>query len=229
MAVVPFEQRNAARTMEVTTLTEHAPEPDEITGDEPNETPNEDATPEGAEALGDPGKKALDSMKSKWRDAEKRAREAEARAAALEQAAADKDKTPDEQAIEQARREARAEADARANERIIRSEVKAAAAGKLANPAIALKLIDLASFEVDGDGNVDPDAIADAIDDLLKENPYLAAQGRPVQFDSARGKPAPVGPKQLTADEVTALYKAKDYDAIAKAKAEGRLADYLAS
>lgn len=211
--------------------------PDDLTPDETEEPIDGEHVPadeppaeeDGSDALGDAGKKALDAMKAKWKAAEAARKAAESERDQLRQSIADKDKTPDEQAVEQARREAAAEATAKANDRLIRSEVRAAAAGKLANPALALKLLDLASFEVDDDGNVDEGSIADAIDDLLKENPYLAAQRGQVQFDSARGKPAPVGPKQLTADEVAALSKAGDYKAIAKAKAEGRLRDYLAS
>ncbi|OQQ32272.1 hypothetical protein A6411_10725 [Prescottella equi] len=65
----------------------------------------------------------------------------------------------------------------RANRRIISAEVRAAAATKLADPSDAHKFLDLDQFEVGEDGEVDQDEIADAIDDLLKDKPYLAAQG----------------------------------------------------
>ncbi len=68
---------------------------------------------------------------------------------------------------------------AKANRRILRSEVKAAAAGKLADPNDALHMLDLDQFEVDDDGNVDEDEIATAIADLLEKKPYLAAQSGP--------------------------------------------------
>jgi hypothetical protein len=76
------------------------------------------------------------------------------------------------------RREADAAATARANARIVRSEVKAAAAGKLADPADAVRLLDLTQFEVDQDGEIDEDAVAEAIDDLVKKKPYLAAAAK---------------------------------------------------
>lgn len=63
-----------------------------------------------------------------------------------------------------------------ANHKILRAEVRAAAAGKLADPSDAPKLLDLDQFEVGEDGDVDQDEIADAIDDLLKDKPYLAAR-----------------------------------------------------
>lgn len=63
-----------------------------------------------------------------------------------------------------------------ANQKILRAEVRAAAAGKLADPSDAPKFLDLDQFEVGEDGDVDQDEIADAIDDLLKDKPYLAAK-----------------------------------------------------
>lgn len=64
-----------------------------------------------------------------------------------------------------------------ANKRILKSEVKAAAKGVLADPQDAYKFLDLDSFEVDSDGNVDESAITDALTKLITEKPYLAAQG----------------------------------------------------
>lgn len=64
-----------------------------------------------------------------------------------------------------------------ANQRILKSEVKAAAKGVLADPQDAYKFLDLDSFEVDSDGNVDESAIATALADLIAQKPYLAAQG----------------------------------------------------
>lgn len=74
------------------------------------------------------------------------------------------------------RREAQAEARQAADQRVIRAEVKAAAAGKLADPGDALRFLDLTEIELDDDGNVDADEVADAISDLVKKKPYLAAQ-----------------------------------------------------
>lgn len=122
---------------------------------------------DGVDALGDAGKQALDRMKAKLKAATERARIAEAKAAA----AGDADEN------DTIRREAEAAALAKANSRIVRAEVKAAAATRLADPADAFNFLDLDSFEVDDDGDVDQDEIADAITDLLARKPYLAAQG----------------------------------------------------
>lgn len=130
-------------------------------------------TAAGESALGDAGKKALDAMK-----AEKKAALAEAREtkAALEALQAKLDgKEAEHQAQAEAQR-VKDEALAAANQRILKAEVRANAASKLADPADALRFIDLSEFEVGSDGEVDSSAIAQAIDDLITSKPYLAAQ-----------------------------------------------------
>jgi hypothetical protein len=161
-------------------------EDDQTTTDDAKST--DDAQDDTTTAdLGEAGKKALAAEREKARKAERalraaeRARQAaEAEAEELRNASA----SDAEKAIAQARKEgaaeARAEAMKAANERLVKAEVKAAAAGKLANPALAVKLLDLSDFEVDDDGNVSEKAIAKAIGELLEENPYLAAgDGKP--------------------------------------------------
>lgn len=118
---------------------------------------------EGAEELGDKGKQALDRMKAKLKAERERRVAAEAKAA---QALGEDDAARIER-----------EALAKANTRIVRAEIKAAAAGKLADPADALTFLSVDDFEVDDDGDVDTDEIAEAIDELLRRKPYLAAQG----------------------------------------------------
>ncbi len=115
--------------------------------------------------LGPAGQKALDAIKAKHKKEVQRRRQLEAELA--------RSKTGDE--AEQARQEAEQAALAKANTRILKAEVRAAAAGKLADPADALQLLDLTQFEVDADGEVDADEIASAIEDLIKSKPYLAA------------------------------------------------------
>jgi hypothetical protein len=180
------------------------------------------AADEGADALGDAGKKALDAMKAERNAARKELREARR---ALEEAktARTEGDQPDPEAI---KAEARREATKAANERIVRSEVKAAAGQKLADPADAVRLLDLSQFEVDDDGNVDEDEIADAIDDLLKKKPYLAAQGGKRFQGSGDGgaRKGSTGPTQLKRTDLQGMTPAQ----IETARAEGRLADVLA-
>jgi hypothetical protein len=138
---------------------------------------------EGVEELGDAGKKALDAMKAKWtaeRDGAKPwkqlARELGVKSPEdIKALIAGKSAEQDDAG--RAVREATAAAEAKANAKIVRAEVKAAAAGKFADPADAAAFLDLTEFEVNEDGDVDQDAIAAALDDLLKKKPHLAAQG----------------------------------------------------
>ncbi|QDH85595.1 scaffolding protein [Brevibacterium phage 4C] len=195
-------------------------DPNTDPGEDPNTDPagqNDDDDDDGADSLGDPGKKALDRMKAERNEAKKAARERDAEIAELKRQIEAKDKTPEENELEAARVEARAETLSKANERVLRSEVKSAAAGKLRNPADALKLLDLKDFDVNEDGDVDTDQIQDAISDLLEEKPYLAAQGSNGSFDSGRGKQP--RKKKLTKADLAGMSP----NEIAKAYDEGRV------
>jgi hypothetical protein len=178
---------------EATEATEHV---DESTVDD---TTSEETT-EGQDALGDAGKKALDSMKAERNAARKEAREARRALEELQAKAGKPTEDPDKPDLDAIRAEAEKAALTKANERVLRSEVKAAATGRLADPADAYKFLDLTQFEVDSDGAVDADEIADAIDDLVKSKPYLAAQGGKRFQGSADGgtRKEAAGPTQLT-------------------------------
>src|SRR5699024_225102 len=183
---------------------------------------NEQQEPEveGAEALGDPGKKALDAMKAKWKEAERLARERDAELAELKAKAEGREK---EFAAEQERRKVEAEALAKANERILKAEVRAAAASKLADPADALRFIDLSEFEVGTEGDVDSEAISDAIAGLLKSKPYLAAQGGSGPVFESPGSHRGDTKSQVTQADLARMTP----DQINAARAEGRLNDLL--
>lgn len=142
-------------------------------------------------------KKALASERTARKAAEKEL-------ARVKAELANKDKPADEQALESARAEARAEATEKANTRIVRAEVKAAAVGKVKNPALVLKLIDISEIEVDDDGEVDADAVNQAIADLIEQYPELTADGSKFSGSAdqgARGReakpPAKPGPNDL--------------------------------
>ncbi|MFJ4863406.1 hypothetical protein [Streptomyces sp. NPDC088748] len=175
----------------------------------------DDADPVGAEELGDKGKRALAAMKGKWRAERDRAKE-------LEQRLADKDGADETEAV---RRKAEQAAVAKANARIIRSEVKAAAKGVLADPADAYRFLDLEQFEVDEDGNLDEDEVAEAIQDLIKSKPYLAAAPAKRFQGTGDGGAARKAsrPKQLTRADL----KSMTPEAIDRARDEGRLDDLM--
>jgi len=167
---------------------------------------------DGTDKLGDAGKQALDRMKAERNDAR---RENRALKKQLEEATKKppaEGEQPDPEALkEEGRREALAQAD----QRVIRAEAKAAATGKLADPSDALTFLDLTQFEVDADGNVDAEELADAIDALLKKKPYLAAQGGK-RFQGGADGGNRNGTKQPSLDEQ-----------IAAAQKEGRVRDVI--
>lgn len=187
------------------------------TDDDQDNDDGDDGTDEGADDLGDKGKRALASMKGKWKSERDKRKELEDQLA--QQGSADEAET--------VRRKAEQTALAKANARILRAEVKAAAAGRLADPADAYKFLDLDQFEVDDDGNVDSDEVADAIDDLIKSKPYLAAAtAKRFQGTGDGGAARKAGrPKQLTKNDL----KTMSADQIVAAQDAGQLDDYLSA
>lgn len=143
--------------------------------DEPPATPPPaapPATPPPEPDLGDAGKRALDAERDARRQAEKAAKDAQTELEKLRSASM----SDQEKAVAAAKAEGRDEALKTANERLVRAEVKAAAAGKLADPGDALGLLgDLSAF-IDKSGDVDTKAITSAIDELVKAKPYLSAK-----------------------------------------------------
>lgn len=193
--------------------------------DEQAEKPAEKV--DGEDALGDKGKKALDAMKAERNRVREEARQMREELEALK---AQVEGREAEYKAEQEKRAAEQAALDKANERILKAEVRAAAAGKLSDPADALRFIDLSSLEVSDDGEVDADAIASAISDLITNKPYLAVQdGKRFQGDADAGTRKEARPAQLSKADVERLYAEGKHEEIVKAKAEGRLADYLAS
>lgn len=171
--------------------------PDADTGDQ-----GEDADPEGADQLGDAGKKALDAQKAKWKAEREKRRQLE-----QQLAEATKPKGDSEPTADQIRADAETAATAKANRRIVKAELKAAATGKLADPADALAFLDLDQFEVDADGELDPDEISEAITDLLTRKPHLAA-GTPKRFQGGGDGGAGRGSKPQTLDQQIAAAEA---------------------
>lgn len=182
-----------------------------------------DAPIEGAEALGDAGKKALDSMKAKWKESDAKAKAFEAELSALKAAAEGREA---EHKASQEAQKIRDEALATANDRIKKSEIRAAAKGELANPEDALVFLDLSEIEVSDDGSVDSDAISQAIRSLLEERPYLAAQGERRFTGSVDAGPrngGVGGVEQLTASDLDRMTPAQ----VVEARKAGRLKNLL--
>ena len=129
-----------------------------------------------------------------------------------------------EHAADQVKREAEIAALTKANERIVRSEVKTAAKGVLADPADAFKFLNLSKFDVNDDGEVNEAAIADAIADLIKNKPYLAVQdGKRFQGGGDGGTRKESRPAQLTKANLAGMSP----QAIEEARIAGRLDDLM--
>lgn len=174
--------------------------------------PPADPDPEGTEDLGDAGKKALDTMKAKWRAEQKRARDAEAKLAAREAP-----KEGDELTPEQIKAAARAEALAELRAPLFQTQAKAAAMALGFNdPTDALLLVNATDFEVGSDGTFDADELNDKLSEVLAAKPYLAKNpaGQPGNPAPRTVAPAKAGgtPKTPTLDE-----------RIAKARADGNV------
>lgn len=171
----------------------------------------------GQEALGDPGKRALDTMKARLK-AERDARtKAEADLAAAK-AAAEGREAEHAAAVEAQR--VRDEALRNANQRIVRSEIKAIAAKHLADPLDALRFLDLEDFDVDENGDVDTASIEASITQLVHNKPYLAAQGgNRFQGSGDGGARNESQLAQITQQELDRMTP----EQVAKAQDEGRL------
>jgi hypothetical protein len=173
-------------------------DPDDVDPDaDPNADPaDDDGDPEGADKLGDPGKKALATMKAKLAAAR-----AELRKVKAATKPDDAEPTPEQAA------------QTKANTKILRAEIRAAAKGVLADPTDAYKFLDLSEFEVDDDGEVDRDQLDDALAELVKNKPYLAAatKGPAKRFQGgADGGPRGGQPKTLD-QQITDAEKAGDW------------------
>lgn len=165
-----------------------AAEDGEDGGDTDDGGDEQDGNDGATDDLGDAGKAAIDRMKTQRNAAKAEARQWKALASEFGVSSVDElrerlggkakpkaDTDGDKLDADQIRRDARREAQQSADTRIIRAEIKAAAGGKLADPSDAVRLLDLSHFELDDNGDLDEDEVADAIADLLRRKPYLAA------------------------------------------------------
>lgn len=134
----------------------------------------------GAGDLGAAGKAALDAERAARKVAERAVKDAQTALDALTASTkteAEKAEAERARAVAEAKAEVRKEVLAEANARLLKSEIRAAAGGRLADPGDAAVLLgDLDRF-VDSNGEPDPKAISSAIDKLVKDKPYLAAAG----------------------------------------------------
>ncbi|MER5304583.1 hypothetical protein ABT039_34665 [Streptomyces lasiicapitis] len=152
-----------------------ADDPQNVPGTSPeDEHQGEAGTGTGTECQGEAGSAdkgdqadAVKTERTAREAAEQRASEAEQEAARLRRSNAAV-KGVDLDAL-------RAEVRAEFTEQLVRAELRAAAAGRLRDPADALALLDVSSLAGSG-GGIDAAAVAAAVDQLVKDKPYLAAE-----------------------------------------------------
>ncbi|MEV7844083.1 hypothetical protein AB0O50_08860 [Streptomyces cyaneofuscatus] len=144
--------------------------PDKPTGEgDPAPVGNErQGEPTGTQPEGDQGEPSADlsAERTARTAAEKRAEAAEAEAARLRRSNA-ATKGTDLDAL-------RAEIREEFTGQLVRAEIRAAAAGRLRDPADALALVDVAGL-VGESGDVNTAAVTAALDKLVADKPYLAA------------------------------------------------------
>lgn len=178
---------------------------------EPTDAPEIPETPETPEpdpesGLGDAGKKALRAERDRASAADKARKASDKRAADLEAELTkirDGNKSEQEKALEAARKEAadavRAEVTSELHRERVESALIRAAANKLTDPRDAV--IHLAEgVDVGDDGRPDEKAVASAIEQLLKDKPYLASgAGKPGgSLDQGARDPSKQKPGDLT-------------------------------
>lgn len=155
--------------------------------------------------LGDAGKKAIDAMKAERNTAREEARKAQE---TLDRLKAEQEGKQREYEQQQHDRKVEQDALSKANERILKAEIRAAAAAKMADPEDALRFLNLSEFEVDSDGEVDSTKIGAALDGLMQKKPYLAAQGDKKVWGSADGGARNEhgnGKPQITKDQLSSM------------------------
>lgn len=181
-----------------------------------------------ADDLGDAGKKAIQQEREARKAAEKAAKDAQAELDELRKA----QMSDQEKAVEEARREGATETETKFQKRLFAAEAKVAAAGKvadptlLADPDVAKSLLGLDDIPVNAAGDIDSEAISEAIDRLIEARPFLKA-GIPgdATWPSNGSEAGPRGDakSQLTQDDL----KKMSPEEITKARADGRLATLL--
>lgn len=162
---------------------DETPAPDDQAGAPPADPPAGTPPTGDDDGLGEAGKRALEAERSSRRAAENRAKELEKELTKFRESSM----SEQEKAIAAAKREAMTEAGAAFNRRLVQAEVRAVAAGKLADPEDAVRFLDLDEFAVGDDGEVDKKAITKKLDELVKAKPYLAAGATRPTGDADQG------------------------------------------
>lgn len=182
-----------------------------------------DQPDEGDKPLGPAGEKALAEWKKRAKENEagaRRAKELEAELEALRQA----QMSEQEKALEQAKREAaeaaRGEVLGTVNARLFTAELKAATSGALLPAAaqdllvdttVALKLLGFDEIPVTSDGDIDSEAISQAVSSYVEARPHLAASATQTPGSVDQGARTTAPAKSID-DEIVEAEQAGDWD-----------------
>jgi hypothetical protein len=146
-------------------------------GNPPNSDPPESKPPEGGPPAGGPEPKDkaptredIDNLKAALNEERKQRKDIEGKFTKLEK----EHMSDTEKLIAQAKDEGRREAIQSAGRRLAAAEFKAAAAGKIGDPAAALEVLDLSKF-VSDNGDPDTTAIQKVVDRLALAMPVTPA------------------------------------------------------
>lgn len=157
---------------------------------DPGPDPADD--PEGADKLGDAGKRALDAMKKDRADAKRAAAAEKKRAddlAAKVQEFEDRDKTELERAVARAERaEAASQA---ATARAVKAEVRSLASDFADTDDALVHLQEKMAGYSTADGDVDTETIKADLTALLERKPHLRKQTAPAEPEADPGKKGP--------------------------------------
>lgn len=172
----------------------------------------EESTEQEAEAVEAEGKDYRAELRKYERTAKAAAKKKDAEIAKLQKQVQDlteQTQTDREKELEDARREAAEQAKKETageyQDRILKAEIRARAAGKFANPALAPRLVDIED-PFDENGELQGDALDAALDAVIEENPNLAP-GDPNPGDPDAGKG---GGSDATAEAMSVTDHLKD-------------------
>lgn len=179
---------------------------DDTDDDQDDDRDGDDQDDDGDDGLGEKGKKALRALRKENRTLKAENRTLKGTSTGKKPSAKDGDDGKDDDP-EEIRRQAREEAQAEVWNDRVESAAIAVAAGRLANPQLAPRLLrdHLSDVPKDDKGRPDREAITELIDELLEDEPYLAAKsatdtgGRRFQggADGGARKPAKKAAKSL--------------------------------
>lgn len=188
----------------------------------------------GDAPLGEAGEKALQAWKDRAKAAETEAKRAKTLEVELDQLRTAQ-MSDQERAVKEAADKARTDTLGEVNKRLFAAELRAEAAGKvadpdlLADPEVAVRLLGLDEIPVTPSGDIDTEAISAAVASLLEAKPYLAGAtppgtGTPAVPDLGQGARGTNTTRQLTRSDLQAMSP----EQIDQARNEGLLDDLMA-